>query len=64
MTQFLAIIMPNGSLTNLDNWNKVMKIPKTLGIGTRAFCVFSPSGTDVEFTYHPPMLENMTENNQ
>ncbi|MBT4963761.1 MAG: VOC family protein [Francisellaceae bacterium] len=31
--------------------------PNTFGVGTRGFSVFDPSGNEVEFTYHPPMIE-------
>lgn len=31
--------------------------PNTFGIGTRAFSVLDPSGNEVEFTFHPPMIE-------
>lgn len=37
---------------------KIMDEPKTFGIGTRAFSVFDPSGNEVEFTYHPPMISD------
>ena len=30
--------------------------PTTFGIGTRGFSVYDPSGNEVEFTYHPPMV--------
>ena len=32
--------------------------PKTFSIGTHSFSVFDPDGTEVEFTYHPPMWIN------
>ncbi len=35
---------------------KIKNTPVTFGIGTRAFSVFDPSGNEVEFTYHPPMI--------
>lgn len=52
---------------DIDDWFDYLKSkiskeqfkdsPHTFGIGTRAFSVFDPSGTEVEFTYHPPMIE-------
>lgn len=33
--------------------------PATYGIGTRGFIVFDPSGNQLEFTYHPPMLDKI-----
>lgn len=49
---------------DVDNWYQhckqhnanILNEPKTFGIGTRAFSVIDPSGNEVEFTYHPPMV--------
>lgn len=37
---------------------KLLDEPKTFGVGTRAFSVLDPSGNEVEFTYHPPMISD------
>ena len=50
---------------NVDEWYDYLKMnnaniqspPKTFGIGTRGFSVYDPSGNEVEFTYHPPMVD-------
>lgn len=34
----------------------ILDKPKTFGMGTKIFSVFDPSGNEVEFTYHPPMV--------
>ena len=33
----------------------VLHPPKTFGIGTHAFSIQDPEGTEIEFTFHPPM---------
>ncbi|WP_131783671.1 VOC family protein [Legionella gresilensis] len=30
--------------------------PETFGIGTKSFSVFDPSGNEIEFIYHSPMV--------
>jgi catechol 2,3-dioxygenase-like lactoylglutathione lyase family enzyme len=35
---------------------KLFESPKTFGVGTHSFSVLDPDGTEVEFTFHPPML--------
>lgn len=34
----------------------ILESPKTFGVGTRSFSVADPDGNEVEFIYHPPML--------
>jgi catechol 2,3-dioxygenase-like lactoylglutathione lyase family enzyme len=49
---------------NVDKWYEhckkhdanIQSPPATFGIGTRGFSVYDPSGNEVEFTYHPPMV--------
>ncbi|STY29802.1 Glutathione transferase fosA [Legionella wadsworthii] len=49
---------------DVDAWYKYIKQysvhilgePKTFGIGTRAFSVLDPSGNEVEFSYHLPII--------
>ncbi|WP_419421216.1 VOC family protein (plasmid) [Legionella sp. D16C41] len=49
----------------VDEWYNYCKahhaalqsLPVTFGIGTRAFSIFDPSGNEIEFTYHPPMVK-------
>ncbi|HCD9498758.1 TPA: VOC family protein [Legionella pneumophila] len=50
---------------NVDAWYEhckklnanIQSPPNTFGIGTRGFSVYDPSGNEVEFTFHPPMVE-------
>ncbi|HFS6879459.1 TPA: GNAT family N-acetyltransferase [Legionella pneumophila] len=49
----------------VDKWHQhckelnvdILSEPETFGIGTRGFTILDPSGNEVEFTYHPPMVD-------